>query len=201
MLTDKNRRIYELLGVFLLILAAAVIRNVYLLQYEVRLPYYRVPIIDSAYYDSWAIRVANGEGMAPCPSTWRRSIPTFSPGLQDIPAQSDHRLFPSGDARVLNVFLVYLLGRRLFGQVAGLLAGLMITLYAPVVYLESKVLTETLAITLGLGSILMLMRAIDKPTVVKFVLTGMMFGLSAVCRPTALLTASWWSSGYYGENL
>ena len=190
MLRDRDKRIYEILTVFGLILTATVIRNVYLLQYEVRLPYYRLPIIDSAYYDAWAIRVANGEGYGPMPFYM---APLYPYMLALVYKVFQHNLtivyFLQEMLGVLNVFLVYLLGRRLFGHVAGLIAGLMITLYAPVVYLESKLLTETLAITLSLGSLLMLMRAIDKPTIVRFMLTGMMLGLSALCRPTALLTA------------
>ncbi|HET6455161.1 MAG TPA: glycosyltransferase family 39 protein [Armatimonadota bacterium] len=187
---SKDKRIYEVLGVFLLILAAAIIRNTYLLQYEVRLPYYRIPILDAAYYDAWAVRVAQGKGYGPMPFYM---APLYPYVLALIYKVFQHNLtivyFFHEMLGVLNVFLVYLLGRRLFGHVVGLIAGLMITVYAPVVYLESKLLTETLAITLGLGSLLMLMRAIDRSTILRFLGTGLMLGLSALCRPAALLTA------------
>ena len=186
----KDKRIYEVLAVFLLILAAAIIRNVYLLQYEVRVPYYRIPIIDSAYYDAWAVRVAQGHGYGPMPFYM---APLYPYVLALIYKFFGHNFtivyFFQELLGVLNVFLVYLIGRRLFGHVVGLIAGLIITLYAPVVYLESKLLTETLAITLSLGSLLMLVRAMDRPTIIRFLSTGIMLGLSAVCRPAALLTA------------
>ena len=188
---SKNKRIYEVLAVFVLLLVAVVIRNTYLLQYEVRVPYYRIPIIDSAYYDDWAIRVAQGRGYGPMPFYM---APLYPYVLAFIYKVFGHNFtivyFFQEILGVLNVFLVYLIGRRLFGHAAGLIAGLLITLYAPVVYLESKLLTETLAITLSLGSLLMLLRAMDKPTILKFLATGVMLGLSAVCRPAALLTAT-----------
>ena len=186
----KDKRIYEVLAVFLLILAAALIRNAYLLQYEARLPYYRVPIIDSAYYDAWAWRVAEGRGYGPMPFYMAPLYPYVLALIYKVFGHSFTIVYFFQELLgVLNVFLVYLLGRRLFGHVAGLIAGLLITLYAPVVYLESKLLTETLAISLGLGSLLMLLRAMDRPTILRFLATGIMLGLSAVCRPAALLTA------------
>lgn len=190
MLKNKDKRIYEVLAVFLLLIVAVAIRNTYLLQYEVRMPYYRIPIMDSAYYDVWAIRVAQGHGYGPMPFYM---APLYPYMLALIYKVFQHNFtivyFIQEMLGVLNVFLVYLIGRRLFGHAAGLIAGLLITLYAPIVYLESKLLTETLAIALSLGSLLMLIRAMDKPTMLKFLATGVMLGVSAVCRPAALLTA------------
>lgn len=187
---NKDKRIYEVLAVFLLLIVAVVIRNVYLLQYEVRMPYYRIPIMDSAYYDAWAIRVAQGHGYGPMPFYMAPLYPYMLALIYKVFQHSFTIVYFFQEMLgVLNVFLVYLIGRRLFGHAAGLIAGLLITLYAPVVYLESKLLTETLAIALSLGSLLMLIRAMDKPTMLKFLATGVMLGLSAVCRPAALLTA------------
>jgi len=88
-----------------------------------------------------------------------------------------------------NIFMVYLLGERVFGHYAGLAAAILVTLYAPIMYMESKLLTETLSITLSLASLLALMYALDEPATWKFLGTGVLLGLSAICRPPTLIMA------------
>ena len=184
-----NKRIYEVIAVFLLLLAAAILRDVYLLQYEVRVPYYQIPIIDSAYYDAWASRVAEGKGYGSMPFYM---APLYPYVLALIYMVAGHNLtiaylFQEALA-IFNLLLVYLLGRRLFGHVSGLIGAGLIILYAPLMYLESKLLTEPLAIALNLTSLLLLMRALDRPTVPRYLAAGIMLGLSALCRPVALIT-------------
>ena len=181
----------EILSVALVLLAATVLRAIYLWQYREHIPYYSHLVLDSAYYDAWAQRVAHGVGYGPMPFYM---APLYPYVLAAIYAISGHNLplvyVLQAALGVCNLFLVYLLGRRLFGHWSGLAAMVFVLLYAPLMYLESKILTETLAVALNLGSILLLMRALDRPTLFRYLSAGIALGLSAVCRPTALLTVA-----------
>ena len=178
----------EIISVFLIILAAVVLRDVYLLQYEARLPYYRVPIVDAAYYDAWAQRVAAGRGYGPMPFYSAPLYPYLLALIYVIAGRNLTLVYLLQEALgVLNVLMVYLLGRRLFGHVSGLIGAALILFYAPLMHLESKLLTETLAITLNLASLLLLMRALDRPGILSYLAAGVMLGLSAICRPVALI--------------
>lgn len=56
------------LAILLAVFAVAIfVRIVYLMQFAAHVLYYDVPIIDAAYYDGWARRVAAGHGYGPSP--------------------------------------------------------------------------------------------------------------------------------------
>jgi tetratricopeptide (TPR) repeat protein len=172
------------------LLAAIAFRVVYLLQYKAQIPYFSFPIVDSSLYDTWAQRVAAGEGYGAKPFYMAPLYPYLLALVYKI---LGHKLFLVyvGQAAlgVLNLFLVYMLGRRVFGHRSGLVAMCLLMLYAPLVFLESKLLTETLAVTLNLASILLVMRAVERPSASRFLASGIGLGLSVICRPAALITA------------
>lgn len=179
----------EVLAVALVLLAAAVIRIVYLLQYRAHAPYYSAVMSDSIYYDSWAWRVASGEGYGPQPFYMAPLYPYVLALVYRAVGHSFGIAYAFQAALgLVNLLLVYLLGRRLFGHASGLIAALLLMVYAPLAYLESKVLTETLAVTLNLASMLLLVNALSRPSTARFAAAGMVLGLSAVCRPVALIT-------------
>lgn len=180
----------KILAIVLVLLVAEVIRAVYLLQYRAHVPYFDTPILDSAYYDAWAMRVAQGQGYGPMPFYM---APLYPYVLAVVYAVAGHSLsliyILQSILGLANLLLVYVLASRAFGRRSGLIAMVLMTAYAPMVYLETKLLTETLAITLNLASLLFLMRALRRPTITGFGLAGITFGLSALCRPSALLMA------------
>lgn len=184
----SSQRLNTALGVILLLVAAAIIRDIYLLQYRAALPFYNQPALDAEYYDLWAQRVASGGGYGPMPFYMAPLYPYFLALIYKLAGHS----FPIAYAiqqglGILNLLLIYVLGKRIFGHVPALVAvGLMI-LYGPVMYLESKLLSETLGITLALASLLLMVRALDRPTVLHFMLAGIVLGLCALCRPSVLL--------------
>jgi tetratricopeptide (TPR) repeat protein len=94
-----------------------------------------------------------------------------------------------------NLALAYLLGRRLLGHAAGLAGALLLCLYAPVLFLETKVLTETVAIFLALATLLAAEAALRRPSAPRFLSAGLLAGLATVARPNVLvalmLAAAW----------
>ena len=175
------------LGVILLLALATVIRDLYILQYR-SLPYYRMPALDAEYYDLWAQRVARGEGYGPLPFYMAPLYPYFLALVYSVAGHSLPIMYSVQQALgLVNLVLVYLIGKRLYGHAVGLIAMAMLTLYAPVVYLESKLLTETLGLALNLGALLLVMRAIEDPTQRRFATAGIALGIAALCRPPLLI--------------
>ena len=188
--TDKaNARLCGVLAVALTALAGIILRDIYLLQYEQHAAYLYPYVLDSAYYDAWAQRVADGGGYGPKPFYMAPLYPYALASVYKVMGHKPAVVYAlQAILGMYSVLLVYLLGRRLFGHISGLAAMGLIVLYAPLMYLESKILTETLAVALNLTSFLLLIRAVERPTASRYLLAGIALGLSAVCRPVALIT-------------
>ncbi len=145
-----------------LVFAAALVRIAYLLQYRERVPFLDVPISDSAYYHAWAERVAFGEGYGARPYYMAPLYPTLLGLLYRVTGpHPEVAVYLQSALGLVNGWLVARLGRRVAGAWAGLLGAVLMTLYAPLVFLETKVLTETLTITLLLLSVWCASRALD----------------------------------------
>ena len=96
---------------------------------------------------------------------------------------------------VCSVWLGYNLARRVFGSDAGTWAGILLAVYPLLLYYTGQLLTETLFVfllALGLWSLLRLQRSAPWASLI---LPGIIFGLAALTRPTALpiafLVAVW----------
>ncbi|MBI4582258.1 MAG: tetratricopeptide repeat protein [Planctomycetes bacterium] len=120
---------------------ALAIRIIYLILCSQRLPYFNIPIVDAAYYDQWAMKVASGQGWGPTPFYLAPMYP-YLLGL--FYAVFGHHYVPvyilQSMLGVVGLGLVYLLGRRLFDPRAGLAGMVVATLYAPLLIVESKLL-------------------------------------------------------------
>ena len=93
---SSHDRLRTVLGVIVLLIAAVVIRDIYLLQYRSALPYYNTPPLDSEYYDLWAQRVASGHGYGPTPFYMAPLYPYF---LALIYKLAGHRTMERKDMR------------------------------------------------------------------------------------------------------
>ena len=183
-----DRRLYEVFAVALALLGAMLLRDLYLFQYVTRLPYHAVPILDAAYYDSWAQRVAAGRGYGAEPFYMAPLYPYVLALAYKLLGHNLTLVYVlQHTLGMLNLLMVYILGRRLFGHRSGLIAMGFMMLYGPLMYLESKLLTETLAIALNLTSLLLLIRALDRPSALRFLAAGLVMGLSVLCRPVAAI--------------
>ncbi len=188
---DDTARPQEIKAVALVLVAAAIIRLVYFLQYKALVPYYAITILDAKYYDAWAMRVVAGQGYGPMPFYMSPMYPYILAAVYFVAGHSFTAVYILQTLLGLgNLLLTYVIGRRLFGHKAGLIAMVLMTVYAPLVYLETKLLTETLAIALNLTVLLLLMRAMKRPTIAGYLVAGIVMGLSAVCRPSALVSVA-----------
>ena len=186
----QGKRQIDLLALCLVLLIAVTIRSVYFLEYRANVPYYSCVIVDSYYYDLWAQRVAEGKGYGKMPYYMAPLYPYILAGIyklfgHNIPLVYVLQLLLG----VVNTVLVFAISRRLFGLSPAVIASLFLTFYGPLIYLEPKIMTETLFITLGLVSMYLLLQVLESPNLTGAFCLGLTLGLSAICRPVALITA------------
>ena len=181
----------QALVVALVLGVAAVLRIAYVLQYLAVTPFADAVISDSAFYDAWARRVLAGEGYGPSPYYMAPLYPYLLAALYSV---AGHNLaavaWLQSALGLVNLWMVYRLGRRIDGHATGLLAMLLAMLYGPLMFLETKPLTETVAITLALASLTLLSRALRKPGVLRFAGVGALLGLACLARPNMLMATA-----------
>jgi len=85
------------------------------------------------------------------------------------------------------VALVFGLARRLFGDVAALLAAALTAVNLDLIVFSSILLTETAFVFLLCAAMLAWERALEAPTNARWALTGALLGLAALARPAAQL--------------
>jgi 4-amino-4-deoxy-L-arabinose transferase-like glycosyltransferase len=88
-----------------------------------------------------------------------------------------------------SVLLAYLLGRRLSGPVAGLIAAWALAIYPALLEYQGLLLTEPLASFLLAAGLLAFFAALERSTLWPWVGAGALFGALAMVRPEYLLVA------------
>jgi tetratricopeptide (TPR) repeat protein len=185
---EASSRRREVIAVAVVLLIAVVFKAVYLFQYKLGSPYYYVPIVDSQIYDVWALKVAKGEGYGRMPFYMAPLYPYLLGLIYKIFGHTKLVVYVvQMFLGLCNAFLVYLLGRKFWGHKYGLIGMCLILGYAPLVYLETKLLTETLAVTLNLVSVLLVICAVHNPSKIRFLAAGVALGVSALCRPVGTI--------------
>lgn len=81
---------------------------------------------------------------------------------------------------------LYALGRRLFDERVGLLAGVGLAAYPMLLYFTGEIMTETLYVAVSIGAVALTVRCWQVRTVRSAVLAGSIWGLAVLCRPTAV---------------
>lgn len=86
----------------------------------------------------------------------------------------------------LNGLLVYALGRRVFGKGVGVLAGLMMSVYGPLLYFEGGLVPTAFEVFIGLGLLLALLWTLRTRWWVGWGLVGVLLGLLLFTVPRLL---------------
>jgi len=180
----KNKKLF-LLVIFILALA---LRVVYMLTLEDRIYW-----PDGWGYDTVAQNVIAGRGYIltldfPMVAVRAPGYPTF---LGLIYLLTGHSLLMvrlmQAVVSALTVAVVYCLGKRVFNERAGRIAGVVACFYPFFIYYSGYVLTETLFIFLLALSMLLLVKTLDKTSLKLQIITGCLWGIAALTRPVALL--------------
>jgi 4-amino-4-deoxy-L-arabinose transferase-like glycosyltransferase len=170
------------------LVAAAVFRVAYLLQYRATSVFFDAPLLDAAVYDGWARRIAAGE--------WAPAEPFFfSPGY----AYALGLFYAAFGRSLLAVYavqlvlglvslvLVHRLTTRAFGRRAGDVAAVLAALYAPLPFLETKLMSASLALVLLLGALTVLAGGVARGGRWRPALAGVLLGATSLIRPETLL--------------
>jgi Flp pilus assembly protein TadD/4-amino-4-deoxy-L-arabinose transferase-like glycosyltransferase len=169
----------------LIIFAAAIgLRFVYL-QHLLKLPFFDNPIMDASYHDSWAREILEGRFL--------RSEPFFRAPLYPHVLALTYAisrgsfLFPRIVQFVLGgatSVIVYVLARRFYGLMAGIIAGLLCAVYPVLVYFDGELLTESLFTLLTMLGILLIEAAARVRKFHLWFAGGLILGLALITRPT-----------------
>ena len=143
-------------------------------------------------YHSWAIRIIDGDWLS-------RTDPVFYLGplypyfLSVIYSIAGPSTVAAVVVQVLlstiSAALIYHIGYRLFGPVAGLAAGIMAAFYLMLIFYSSLILGATMIIFVNLLMLVTLISGMEKSAWWKWALAGFFMGLSACARGNILLYA------------
>lgn len=174
----------------LLLVAALAIRVIYLWLYQ-DMPQWDQLTVDNYYHHHWAESIARGNLLGDT-TYFRAPLYAYILGLA-------YALFGVSlwVARILglligltSIYCTYLIGRRAFSHQVGLVAAAVQSLTPIILYFEFELLldmTFTLMLQLSLLAVWRWLKS-RKPS--QLLVAGLVTGLAAICRPTALVWAS-----------
>lgn len=84
-------------------------------------------------------------------------------------------------------YLVFRIGKERFSPTVGFLASAIVALYAPFIYYDGLLLTESLQTLLITGHLLFLLRAVDSGETRSWIVGGVLLGLAVVTRATVIV--------------
>ncbi|MBN1826175.1 MAG: tetratricopeptide repeat protein [Candidatus Eisenbacteria bacterium] len=154
-------------------------------------PVFDRPVMDPAYHHEWALSLVDGDPITDGEPYFRAPLyPYFlaalyrSGGDPLIRARAAQAIFG-----VFSLYLIYLLGLRVFSPAVAFLALGMALLYPLFPYFEGELLITSLVVFLDLLLLLQLLRAEKLDRRREWVVAGAVLGLSAIARPNVLLFA------------
>jgi tetratricopeptide (TPR) repeat protein len=165
-----------------------IFKGVYLYSYALNNPYYSIVSTDSAVYVNWA-QLINQEGWLGTEIFYR--APFYPYLLSIIFWFVPHNLLAVYIMQLgmgmCSVVLIYSIGKRIYGERAGLIAAGFSLLYSPLTFFETKILPTCTGIFLGLLSIYLLTRAEQEKKWYYWMAGAATLGVAALCRPNYLL--------------
>ena len=176
---------------------AALLRVVYLLDYQAHSVFWDSMLLDAEVYDQLAQKIAAGDWLG---GQEVYSLPPLYPYfLAVIFKSAGHGYAVVYVIQCLlglaNICLIHSIGRKVLSGRAPLIAAAMATLYGSFMFMESKLMSTTLALTLGLLLMRTLIWAAERRTLTLWATCGGLLGITALARPETLLfvpLASWW---------
>jgi len=183
-LLQYPRRVFA--GIFMLALA---VRLLHVLQMSAS-PLFADPAVDASSYAEHAARLAEGNWLG------RGEGPFWQPPLYPYVLGLVKVVFPETffyAARLLQALvgslscaLIYGLGLRAFNGRVGAVAGLAAALYGPLIYFDARLLPTGLATLFLLVTLVLLLRAVERPSRAIFAVAGVVLGMTALTVATAL---------------
>lgn len=187
----------ERIGLLVLLLFAVGLRLGVMLQFEAQHPLADTPVIDERSYVEWGARIA-AEG------EWLGDEVFFQEPLYPYFIGVVYSIFGEGltTLRVLQcllggltTFLLWLLGRRVFGRLEGWVAGAAFAVYPPALLLPCLLLKPNLFLPIFAGFLLLLLGNVDRDAQPdadgrhwrRWLYGGVLGGLGALLRGNQLI--------------
>jgi tetratricopeptide (TPR) repeat protein len=156
-------------------------------------PLFQFPVVDAGYHDAWAQRIAASDWLGHGPDDVFK--PPLYPGFVGLLYHvfGRHIWMVQWSQHVLGALscvLLAVLGGRLLGRRAGLVAGFVAAGYAPYVFFELQLLTPAVSLFLNLAALTILVRQWHALRPGLLLAAGLLLGLSVGVRPDTLLPAA-----------
>ena len=166
-----------------ILVAAFLIRIAYLVDIADSI-YISHPVLDSAWYHAKAIDVLAGDHLASSASFRVPLYVYFLAGCYAVFGESFAApLIIQAIVGALTCGLIFLMGRRLFGTLAGALAGFGFAFYGMAIYSDGEILPTTLFMFFMLLAVWFLIGCLDGRRYRDALLTGVFLGLGFYTRP------------------
>ena len=166
--------------------------------------FYANTLSDASTYQVWAFKIVNGLAYGEPVFQMGPLYPYFLALSFIVGLKAYSVLILQSIFGALVAFMIYMIARRLYGRIAGIISGFAAALYAPFIFYDGLILSESLQIFLVSISLLLLTW---KPKREKWWLApvaGILIGLTALGRATILFFAAglmiYWLVIYWGER-
>ncbi len=176
------------------------LRVIYLLA-NIQNPDFRSPVLDPQLNDYWARALVTGDWVPP-PHADDPEIKTTPYGRPPAYPWLLAGIYRAGRgsylaprlvqiaAGLLNIFLVFLLGRRLSGNASGIIASFLMAVFWAAVYFEGELNSPVWEACLALGMVLCLLHWTDTKAWRWLAAAGLLLGVGVLMRPNTLLPGS-----------
>jgi 4-amino-4-deoxy-L-arabinose transferase-like glycosyltransferase len=154
----------------------------------------RAAVYDAVAYSQIAANLEHGGGFT-LGEAATQPASNYSPGLPLLVAAA-YKLSGGVHERLarlllaligtVSVLLAYLIGRRLAGVAAGLIAGATVAIYPALLEYQGMLMSEPLAATLLSGAVLSMLWAGDRKRIWLWLVPGVLLGALALVRPEYL---------------
>ncbi len=178
-------------AVFLL---ALVLRLLNLAAMHENSPFYDMPSTDSDFFHTLALRMAGGDWLGDEVFYYNPLYPHFLGVMYALFGQS-FTLIKTLQATMgsASCVFLYFIALRLFDRRVAAVAGVMNAAYAPLIFLDELLLAESPSHLILTATLLLLLRAVHRPTLLRFAAAGLLLGLGFLARPSVLpLVAAIW---------
>ncbi|HUT76315.1 MAG TPA: glycosyltransferase family 39 protein, partial [Polyangia bacterium] len=169
---------------------ALLLRGLHVWQAALHDPFFFLPAVDPKVYHEWAIRIADGDWLGDQVFFLSPLYPYFLSAIYAVTGPS--LLAAKIIQAVLSAgccLLIHLIGRRVFGILAGVIAAALWALYSLSIFYDTELLVAAIQTPLNLAVALFLLRAERTGGRRSWLAAGVLLGLSTLARPNTLLLA------------
>jgi len=167
--------------------AAFLLRLIYLLQYRSN-PAFNYPMVDELWHLNWAGEIIGGNFWGDEAYFRGPLYPYLLAGFLLVTGKS---LFLVRFLQIIiasfSAIMVFLLGRRVFSEKIGVISGLAYAAYGTIIFYETMLLIPVVFIFLNLLAVYLLLKHKGEYNLKRWLLAGLIAGLSAIARPNILI--------------